>query len=159
MADVDVDQVGVWTEVVVPDMFLEEVSVEELPVVANQDLQKLEFVRGQVNLRPVANRLACDEVERKVADGKDGWVFGAANRMLAAVNDIDAGPQFIKREGLGHVIIGSSVQARDLQLYVGERANDDYRGVDLLFASGLDDIPTVNVGQFQVDDYKVEPLG
>ena len=48
---------------IVPGVLLKEVSVKGLSAVTDQDLQKLELMRGQFYLRSVACCLARDQVE------------------------------------------------------------------------------------------------
>src|SRR6185503_18537254 len=109
-ADENFDRVGIAIEVLVIEVLDELGAGDDAPLVHHEVAQQTEFERGELD------RLAVDghagtlgvEHQRSAAD--------LARRMAGAAADerTDSRQHLFHVEGLGHVIIGTGIEARDL---------------------------------------------
>jgi hypothetical protein len=96
----------------------------------------------------VAAHAARGEVDLQAVDANRGLVDVARD---TAQDRVEASDQFARTEWLGHVVIGSRVQGRDLDVLLADRREDDDRHLGP--ATQLPtDIDPVSVGQHEIDD-------
>jgi len=99
-----------------------------------------------------AKNAALGELQGEVADSKSV----RARLGDAALQRADAGEQNSEGEGLGHIIVGASVEAFD-DVGNGVAGGEHQDGNVLLdFAETLSDLNAVESGQHDIEEYEVE---
>src|SRR6516225_6778719 len=73
-ADVNINDVGIWIEVYIPDLLQEHCARHDVTLVANQILQDLEFARQQWDFPAAAIHCPRHEIHFEVADAKHGLI-------------------------------------------------------------------------------------
>ncbi len=125
--------------------------VKTRPRPRRQQLQDLEFRRGQVDLRPLDGHLELVEVDdqRPQRDPPGGLSPGRP-----AEDGVDPGDELLDREGLGHVVIRTELEPDDLVGLVPFRGQHDdrYPGQALGPPDPPADLETVGLGQHQVEE-------
>src|SRR5206468_3637344 len=104
VGDVELDDVGLASEVVVPHP-IEDLRLRQHPLgVAHQEAQQLELGRGQVDLRTCTSYLVAVLVELEVADGEHRSGVGAAGTGPSQ-QSAQPGDQLLQGERLGDVVV------------------------------------------------------
>ena len=123
MGDVKTEISGVFSVFGAPDGGEDGLAGDELPGVADEDLDELPFRGGEADLFLPIGSVSGDAVRGKV-DGyrtemNDG---GGVLWRDAAGECADAGKEFFYREGLGDVVIRTSVEG--CLLYTSDAADE-----------------------------------
>src|SRR5208337_3412049 len=108
---VDVDDVGLRIEMVVPDMFEQHGPGDDLAGVLHQVFQQAELARLQHDLLAAAGHLVGEAVEREVADPVH-CLFGRPGGA-AARQGLDPGEQFGECVRLGEIVVAAGPEALD----------------------------------------------
>ncbi len=93
------------------------------------------------------------DAQRADLDLAGGEAGGAAQQRA------DTGEQFLGHEGLGEVIVGTGVEARDLVAPAVARGQDQDRHGLAVLAPFLEHAHAVELGQAEVEDHRVVRLG
>jgi hypothetical protein len=88
--------------------------------------------------------------------GPTSWtgVVGRVGRAVMAERDAHAGEQLAHAEGLGQVVVGASVEGRDLVVLGAPRRQHDDRDLRPP-AQATDQVDAVAVGQAEVEEHQV----
>src|SRR5208282_6066364 len=143
--DVDVDDVGLRIEMIVPDVFEQHGAGDDLAGVLQEVFEQAEFARLQRDLLAGARHLVGKAVEREVAEP----VHRLLRRALgaAARQRLDAGEQLGKGVGFGEIVVAAGAQALDAVVDLAERREDQRRRLDVLGAQRADQRQSVHLGQ------------
>jgi len=121
LADMHVDHVGLWVEVMFPDVFEEHRPRDHLVDVASEIFQKLEFSPLQLDRLSVARHSVRKKVDAQVGDGEHRLDFDA---LRPARESLEPREKLTKGEGLRQVIITPCPQPTDPIVDFGERTED-----------------------------------
>src|SRR5215472_15296881 len=107
-----------------PDCAEKSAVVDDFSGPPRQVDEELEFLRCETNLAAADCDFVGGGVDAEVSDLDNGVSLGFARD--AAKIGADSGKKFIHAEGLGHVVIGTSIKGfHFLLLLVADRENDD----------------------------------
>lgn len=154
-ADVDVDEVGAWVEVVFPDFLEEHGARADGALIAHECFEEFEFAGAEVDLSAVAGGDAGSDVEGEVADAEeDGAGFAAA-----ASEGLEAGDDFAHGEGFGDVVVCACVEAFDALIDFAASGEEEDGGAVAALAEGSDGGEAVDAWEHDVHDDGVEGAG
>ncbi len=117
----DVDDVGLWVEVIIPNVFEQHRAGDDLLGVAHQIFEQLEFPRLQCNLPLTAGYPARHRIHVQVTD-REGDL--AVHALRTAIQRVQAGEQFAECKGLGQIIIAAAAQAANAVIDLRQRTQD-----------------------------------
>src|SRR6516225_763669 len=123
--DIDVDDIGRWVEVEIPDMLQQHRAGNHFADIANQVLEKLKFPRQQLDLAAAPADDPHQQVDLQVADAQDGFLY---HRSAAAGERIDPRQHLPRRKWLDQVVVATGAQPADAVIDFAERAQDQRRG-------------------------------
>lgn len=153
LADMDIDDVGVRQEAVVPDVFQQHAARHHLAGAVHEIFQQLELGWQQLDGTIIAPGGAGNEIEHERADAKRGRWRGDRR---AAQQRLDAGGEFNEGEGLDEIVIAAGLQARHPFIDRAERAHHQNRGRDALGAQFGQHREPITLGQQAVEDQQIE---
>ena len=141
---------------VVPDAFEELFTRKHRARVPREELEEVEFARREVYLAAANLHRARPRVDHDVAadDAATGVRRGVV--IAAAKHCLHARHEFAGAEGLGEVVIGAHLEARDAVHLVAPRGEHD-DGCARLFADAAADFHAPKLRQHQVQDDEVRP--
>src|SRR5262249_25816097 len=139
--DVNVDNVGVRIEMQVPHVLQQHRARDRSPLVADQILEYLELARQQIEGAAAALARARDEVELEIADAQHGFLD---HRGAAPGQRLDAREQFREGKRLDQIVVAAGAQAAYPLVDFAERADDQRRRGNAVFAQALDDRPPLH---------------
>ncbi|EGE60822.1 transcriptional regulator [Rhizobium etli CNPAF512] len=145
----DVDDVRLRVEVVVPDIFEQHGAGHHLAGIFHQIFEQAEFARLQRNFLAAAAHLVGEPVEFEITDAIDDILF---RRALAAAKHLDTRQQFAEGIGLRQVIVATGTKTGHPIIDLAKRGEDEHRRMDALAAQLADDGETVAARQHAVDD-------
>ncbi|CPU65988.1 Uncharacterised protein [Mycobacteroides abscessus] len=156
VGDVELDDVGLAAEVVVPD------AVEDLRLgqhaarVAHEVPQELELGRGEPDLLAPAPPLVRVLVELEVADDEHR-VLALGGRTAAAQQPAQPGDDLFQAERLGHVVVAARGEPGDAVLDGVARGEEQHGHVGVALAQAAQDGEPVHVGEHDVEHDDVRP--
>jgi hypothetical protein len=152
---VELDDVRVAAEVVVPHLVEDEGLGQHAPFVADEQAEQAELGGGQVDLLPSPGDLAGVLVEREVPDPVDrrGRALGA--RPGTPQERADPCHDLLQRERLGHVVVAPGRQPGHPVLH-GVLGREEQDGQLLeLRPQAAQHLETVHAGEHDVEDHHV----
>ena len=149
--DVHVDHVGLWVEMIVPNVLEEHRSGYHLAGALHQIFQKPEFARLQHDLLLPSFHGMGEAVELQIGDSIN-CVFAPA---APPRQHLDAGQQLGKRIGLGQIVVAASAQPFHSVIDLTEGGEDKHRGIDALGAQFTDYREAVLLGQHAINNHDV----
>ena len=156
VADVQLDDVGLATEVVVPDA-VQDLCLAQYPArVAHQEAQQLELGGGQVDQLPAAANLAGVLVHRQVGDGQLGGCIVVAHPG-ATQHPPQTGQHLLEAERLGHVIVSSGRDPGDPVLDRVAGGQEEHAHPGVVLAQPAHHLQAVEVRQHHVEHDCVRP--
>src|SRR5664280_1879911 len=156
--NVQLDDVALTTEVVVPDP-VEDLGLAQYPArVAHQVPQQFELRRRQLDQLPTAAYLAGLLVQGQVQHAQLAVLmhFGQAH---PAQQGAQPGNQLLQAERLGDVVVATDGQPGDPVLGAVARGEEDHRSVDALGPQPAQHLEAVEVRQHYVEHDQVGPEG
>ena len=151
-ADVDVDDVGLGIEVVVPHVFQEHGAGDDLSGVAHQVLEQPELPGLQLDLPAGAGDGAGQQIHLQVGDFQPGLRRFSAT---APEQGLEAGVELREGEGLDQVVVAARAQALDPVVHLAQGAEDQHRRAIPGGSQGAHDGEPVQLRQHAVDDQHV----
>ena len=147
VADVDLDDVGIAVEVVIPDVAEDLTLRPHLPRVSHEVFENRELTARQLDVSVAAGHPARARVEAEVTRRQHGRALGGT----AAYEGSDARDQHGERERLGDVVVSASLERLDLVLVaISGRQHEDRRPV-VLGAQCRTHLPAAHAGHHQVE--------
>lgn len=114
----DIDDVGLGIEVVIPDIFQQHGAGHHLPGIFHQVFQQAEFARLQDDLLAGPADLVGQAIEFEIADAVQHILI---RRALATAQNFDTGEQFTKGIGFRQVVITTGAKPGDAVVDLAER--------------------------------------
>jgi len=145
----DVDDVRLRVEVILPDILEEHRARHDLSGVPHEVFQQQELARLQVDLLPAARGGARQEIKLQVtnAELRDDGV-----RAIATRQRIDARQQLGEGIGLGKIIIATDPQALHAVIDLAKRTEKQHRGLVAFLAHATDHRQAIHPGHHAVND-------
>src|SRR5436190_23459752 len=122
--DADIDDVGVWVEVVAPDLREEPLAADHLACALEQAVQDLELAVGELHEAIPELSLPAGDVERERAHAQYVPVDPVVGPPQVHAH---AGQELVERERLRQVVACAEVEPVQLRLQVGA-GRDDHDG-------------------------------
>src|SRR5690348_11440707 len=154
-ADMDVDDVRPWIEVIVPDLFEEHGTGDDAPFVAGEIFEQQIFAGLQVELLAGALHGPRQRIDLEVADGET-MVRGVDAGFAAAEQRVHARQQLGKGKGLHEIIVGPALKTFDAVADRGKRRKNEDRRLDVGGAERAKDGDAVEDRKHPVEDDEVE---
>ena len=150
----DVDGAGLDIDVTAPDGIQQLFAAEDTTRVLHQVVEQAEFGGAEVDFLTRAADAVGDAVDDNVAVVEA--VVGQAGPD-AAQDGADAGDQLGHREGLGHIVVGTGVEAADTVAFLAARRQHDDRHVAGLglAANAPADLDSREFGQHPVQQHQI----
>src|ERR1700732_3271714 len=126
-ADMDVDNIGLRIEMIVPDMLKQHRTGNHMAGVAHQAFQQSEFARQHLDRFARTLDGPRQQIELEICDlqlCRSRWPDAPSQQRL------QTGEQLAKGEGLDQVVVAARAQTFDSVIDTAERAEDQGRGAD-----------------------------
>ena len=149
-AHVDVDDVGLGVEVVVPYRLEQHGAGHHLPGVAHQVFEQPELAGLELDGTPGPPDGAREKVHLQVRDHEPG-----GRRPVAAApprQRLDPGRELGEREGLDEIVVAARAQALHPVVDLAEGAQHEHRGRPIRGAQRAHDRQAVEPGEHPIDD-------
>jgi len=147
--DEDIDHIGLGIEAVVPDMFKDHGLGDGAPGVAHEVFEQGKLAGLEFDGIGSATDLAGEEIEGEISDGEAGRFGGAGG---TTDEGLDAGEEFGEGEGLGQIIVATSLESADPVIDGGLGTQEEDGDPIALGAEALDELEAVKTGQHDIDD-------
>src|SRR5690606_23166917 len=152
IADVDVDHVGARIEVVSPHVGQDLLAGEYLVRMAEQELGEAELPRRQLDLLVAHPGTPRTQIECHVAHLQLELLPGPP----IAQTHLHPRQELLEAERLGHVVVGTSLEARHRVLHPAAGGQDDHRH-PLSSPTDLGEhLVTVEAGEAEIEDEEIE---
>src|SRR5262252_31111 len=148
--DIDVDDIGRWVEVEIPDMLQQHRAGNHLADIANQILEKLKFPRQQLDLAAAPADNPRQQVDLQVANAEDGFLYHCS---AATGERIDPRQHLPRRKWLDQVIVAAGAQPADAVIDFAESAQDQRRGHDPFVPQAAYDLDPIDPRQHAVNGH------
>src|SRR6185312_10085487 len=103
-SDINIDDIGRWIEMKVPDMLQQHGAGHHAAFIAHQILQELKLPRKKVDTLAAPAGRSRDQVNREIADTQDGLL---RNGVAAPAKRLEARQQFNERKRLHQVVVAA----------------------------------------------------
>src|SRR6478609_5257998 len=105
--DIDVDDVGRWIEVKIPDMLQQHRPGYDPAFVARKVFQELELPGKQRDFLAMPAGRPRDQVDRKIADAQNGLL---GNGVAASSKRLEPGQKFDERKRFHQIVVAAGAQ-------------------------------------------------
>src|SRR5574337_280716 len=155
IADLHVDDVGRRHEFEIPHILKQHRARHDLVGAGHEILEQLELLGEEIDRPALAERVALDQIHLQYA----GLEPGRARFSAPPQKRLDARPEFPQIERLDEIIVAAAFQSVDPLIDRRERADQQHRRRDPLFAQRLDDRQPVRLAEHPIDDENRGPAG
>jgi HlyD family secretion protein len=147
-------------QIVSPHALHERVATEDNPAVRGEQIQQIEFVRGQIDVTAIQPRETARGIDRQPA-GRHGRRMRPGGGAAASQQRTHSGDEFADAEGFRQVIVRATVESQNLVRFFATcgQHQDGSVGIPRLAANGPTHGDTVEAGQHQIEDEEIEWLG
>ena len=156
VGDVELDDVGLAAEVVVPHPVQDLRLRQHPPRVAHEEAQQLELGGGQLDRGVAAAHLVAVLVQGQIADD-ERRVLAGRGHPGAAQQPAQPRDELLDAERLGDVVVAARGQAGDAVLDGVLGGEEQHRHLGALAAHPAQHLEAVEVGQHDVEDHGVRP--
>lgn len=154
-ADQDVDDVGLWVEMEIPNMFQDHRFGQNTTWMAQHVFKQRVFAGLQIEQLVAAADFTLEDVQGQVGITQAGGFNAAAG---AAQKGLDTGQEFSEEKGFDQIIIRPFVQRRHPLVGALFGAENQQWRVDPVLPQSAQKADAVELGQHDVDDGGIEGL-
>jgi len=145
----NVDDIGLGIEMILPDILQQHGAGDDLPGMAHQIFEQAKFARLQFDGRTAALGSAGQKIELQIAHRH----FGLHRARIAPADQrVEPCQQLGEGIGLGEIIIAARAQALDAVIDVGQGGEEKHRRHVAFAAHARDKPQSVEPGQHAIDD-------
>src|SRR5580692_129538 len=149
IADVDIDDVGLEREMILPDLLQQHGPRDDPSGMAQEILQQAKFARQQIDPGAAAMDSLFDQIHFEIADVQ----FRGAYVIEAAQHRLYPRRKFDHRKWLCQVVVATGLQALDLFVNGGQGRDDQDGHLDTLLAQDLQRVEAVFAENDPVHDH------
>ncbi len=154
--DENLDGAGVVFVVALPDAFAEFGAGEGAAGFLEEDLEHVEFARGEGDGFAGAGDAAVADVHVEIGDLEE---VGGGGIGGAAAEGFDAGDEFIHREGFREVVVGAGLETFHAVLDFAARGEDEDARSGASLTEAGEDGEAVEGGKVEIEDEKIVGVG
>ena len=149
-SDVNIDDVGRWIKMQIPDVLQEHRSRNHVADVANKIFEQLKLSRQQLDFPAAPTDDSGEQIHLQVADPQHRLLD---HGRAATGERIDTGQHLRGGERFYQVVVSARAQAAHPVIDFAESAQDQRRGNDPLPPQAADDFDPVDARQHAVDGH------